>query len=281
MTPIAKMHGLSGILPVRNAISLDYSYNEAILSMIPVCDEIVICDSDSDDGTRAELDAWAKREEKIRVINYPWPRFPTPEEVERDDLTRPKSDPRMLVAWINFAREQCSFNTIAQLDADEVFCPRGYPEMRRAVDDRTPRWFRRINLWGNPDMGIFEAPHGTVCGERVVRVSRQAIELCSDEPRPEGEPECRRTAISDHGDTLKIFHLGFLRRPEAFLRKSRVVQAAIHNCYDPRLREAEKTGGSWVKLSPFPADRPLLGYPARDWPRYVKTWLQDRGYKNA
>lgn len=274
----AKMQGLSGIIPIRNAISLDYSFNEAILSMLPVCDEVILCDSDSDDGTRQELDGWAKRSDKIKVINYPWPRFPTPDEVERDQRDRPKSDPRMLVAWINFARAHCGYTMICQLDADEVFDPRGHKAMRQAVADFTPRWFRRINLWGDPDMGIWEAPHGTVCGERVVRVSRQNIELCSDEPRPEGEPECRKTAIVDHGDTLRIWHLGFLRKQESFLKKSRIVQAAIHNTYDNRLREAEKTGRSWVKLSPFPEDKPLLGVDVSAAPDYVKTWLRERGF---
>lgn len=277
----AKLHGLSGIIPARNCISLDYCVDEAILSMIPVCDEIVVCDSDSDDGTRQLLDDWANREDKIKVINWPWPRFPTPDEVERDDLTRPKGDARMLIAWINHAREQCSYDMVCQLDADEVFDPRGYKRMRQAVDELTPVWFKRANLWGNPKMGIFEAPHGTVCGERVVRISPQDIELCSDEPRPEGEPECRKRAIDDMGDTLMVFHLGFLREQEKFLKKSRVMQAALMNCYDPRLRQAEKTGESWVELSPFPADKPLLGFNASQLPGFAKEWLRKRNFKIA
>jgi hypothetical protein len=80
------------------------------------------------------------------------------------------------------------------------------------------------------------------------------------------------------GPNLKIIHLGFLRKQDSFLKKSRVMQGVLHNCYDPRLREAEKTGKSWVDLSPFPPDRPLLDYPSSLLPQIVKPWLQARGY---
>lgn len=270
----AKIHGLSGYIPIRDGNSLDYSWREAAQSLLPVCDELILCDSDSTDGTRQDMDEWARQNEKIRVINYPWPRLPTPDEVERDDPHRPKGDPRMLIAWLNFCRAACLYDHQITLDADEVLSERAYPEVRQAVADSEPRWFNRINFWGDP---FHEAPHGTVCGECVVKIGPTDLEMCSDEPRPEGEPKIRQLAI--RGSTnLKIFHLGFLRRQGPFLKKSRVMQGALHNCFDPRLREAERTGESWVKLSPFPADKPMLEYPHRDWPPYVTAWLQQRGY---
>ena len=268
------IHGLSGFVPVRNGILLDYCFEEAIKSLLPVCDEVIACDSDSTDGTRELLDGWSLVEPKLRVINYPWPVFPSPDEVEADLLTRPAGNPRMLIAWLNFCREHCRFDTQITLDADEVLDPRGHLEVKNAVNDRLPRWFRRINFWGTP---AWEAPHGTVCGERVVKMGPTAYETCSDEPRPEGEPEIRRLAID--GPNLTVFHLGFLRKQNAFLLKSRVMQAALHNCYDPRLREAEKTGKPWFECSPFPADKPLL--PVNEWaafPDYVKDWLRARGF---
>lgn len=270
----AKLHGLSGYIPVRNALSLDYCYREAAMSLLPICDEVILCDSDSTDGTRQEMDEWAKVNSKLRIINYPWPRLPTPDEVERDDPHRPKGDPRMLIAWLNFARAECAYDTQMTLDADEVLSPKAYAEVRRAVADRIPRWCQRVNLWGDP---FHEAPHGSVCGERVVRIAPTAMEMCSDEPRPEGEPEIRVKAID--GPELKIFHLGFLRPQAAFLKKSRVMQSALMNCYDPRLREAERTGESWIKLSPFPTGWSILEYPHRDWPDFVTAWLKERGYK--
>ena len=270
----AKIHGLSGYIPVRDGIELDYCFREAGMSLLPVVDELIFIDSESTDGTRQELNAWAKVNQKIRVIDYPWPRLPSPDEVERDDPHRPKGDPRMLIAWLNAGRRACLYDHQITLDADEVLSDRSYPEVRRAVADGIPRWFNRVNFWGDP---FHEAPHGSVCGERVVRIGPTDMEMCSDEPRPEGEPEIRKLAID--GQDLKIFHLGFLRRQDAFLKKSRVMQGALHNCYDPRLREAEKTGKPWTELSPFPPEWKMLDYPHRDWPQYVNDWLQIRGFK--
>ena len=270
----ARQNGLSGYIPVRNGNSLDYCWQEAAMSLLPICDELIFCDSGSTDGPREEMDAWAKRDSKVRVIDYPWPRLPTPEEVEADDPTRPKGDPFMLIAWINFARRECRHMFQITLDADEVLDPRSYPEIRRAMNDGIPRWFNRVNCWGDP---FHEAPHGSVCGERVARFAPTDMEMCSDEPRPEGEPEIRKLAIS--GPDLRIWHLGFLRRQEAFLKKSRIMQGLLHNCYDPRVREAEKTGQSWVELSPFPQGWAIMECPGNEMPEYAKSWCRTRGYK--
>jgi hypothetical protein len=269
----AKQEGLSGYIPVRDGLSLDYCFREAAMSLLPIVDELILCDSDSTDGTRKEMDEWAAVNSKIRVVNYPWPRLPTPEEVERDDLTRPPGNPVMLIAWLNFARQHCNYRFQITLDADEVLDPRSYPEIKRAMQDGLPRWMSRVNCWGDP---FHEAPHGSVCGERVVRFAPTALEMCSDEPRPDGEPEIRKQAID--GPNCRIWHLGFLRRQEAFLRKSRVMQGALHNCYDPRLRQAEQTGESWVKLSPFPPGWGMLECPGQEMPEYAKAWCRARGY---
>ena len=270
----ALMNGLSGYIPLRDADLLDYCWREAAMSLLPIVDELILVDSGSTDGSRKEMDEWASVNEKVRVIDYPWPRLPTPEEVEADDLNRPKCDPRMLIAWLNFGRAACQYRFQITLDADEVLSPRAYPEIRRAMLDEKPRWFQRVNFWGDP---FHEAPHGSVCGERVVRFAPTEMEMCSDEPRPEGEPEIRRQAID--GPDCKIFHMGFLRKQDAFLKKSRRMQGYLHGCYDPRLREAEKTGKSWVELSPFPPGWAMLDYPHRDWPDFVTAWLKERGYK--
>lgn len=269
----AKQHGLSAYIPVLNPTRLDYSWRESATSLLGVADELIFIDAGSDDGSLEEMRQWANIDSRVRIIHYDLPRLPTWEEVDRDDLTRPKGDPRMLIHWLNYARQFCDFDHQISLDADEVLDPKGYPEIRKAVEDGIPRWFNRVNFWGDP---FHEAPHGTVCGERVAKLGPTRYEMVSDEPRPEGEPEMRKLAIN--GQHLKIFHLGFLRRPDAFLRKSRVVQAMIHNCYDPRLREAEQTGKSWVELSPFPKGKELLAYPHHDWPPYVNDWLKERGY---
>jgi len=271
--------GLSGYIPIKNNYELDYCAQLGVRSLLPVCDEVIVVDAGSTDKTLAFFEEWAQWEPKLRIVHYDLPRLPTPDEVERDDLTRPPGNPVMLIPWLNAGRAACRFNTQITLDADETLAPIGAEVIKQAIADRAPRWFRRINLWPSwVDDSIMEAPHGTVCGERVVRMGPTAYPMHSDEPCPEGEPEIRRLAVNDDGDRLKIYHLGFLRDKQAFLRKSRIVQGMIHNTFDPRLRESERTGREWYKLSPFPENRPLLGV-AYDWPDYVNEWIKERGWK--
>lgn len=272
--------GLSGYVPIKNNFDLDYTAHLAVRSLLPVCDEVIVVDGGSTDQTIDFFLNWQLTEPKIKIISYAIPRLPTPDEVLRDDPGRPKSDARMLIPWLNHGRSACEYDMQITLDADEVLDPEGYESVRDALRDRLPRWMRRVNLWPDPDNNtIMEAPHGTVCGEVVCRMGPTEMEMCSDEPRPEGEPDIRVKAIRDPKDKLKIFHLGFLRRQDAFLKKSRVVQGWLHNCYDPRLRAAERGEGAWYKLSPFPAGRPLLGYPNQDWPDYVNEWIKNRGWR--
>lgn len=82
--------GLSGYLPIKDNFSLDYCAHLGVKSLLPVCDEVIIVDAGSTDGTVEFFEDWSKVEPKIRVIHYDLPRLPTPEEVERDDLSRPR-----------------------------------------------------------------------------------------------------------------------------------------------------------------------------------------------
>lgn len=252
------LRGLSGYVPVRNGNKLDYCWQLAVKSMLPVCDEVVICDSDSDDGTHDEADAWAKREPKIRVINYPWP--------------EPKGDVWMLLKWLNFARKELRYDMQITLDADEVIHPDAYAEIRRAVAERGCRWFRRMNFWRDAQSLV---PDGQVCGMNVARLGPTEFEMPSDnaEAHPGGEPLIR--VRGRYHPKLLIWHLGFLRRQDSFLAKSRVMQAALLNTYDPKLAEAEKTGQAWHELSN--SHIKLVPYTGTH-PEIVHDWLVERGY---
>ncbi len=61
---------VSGFTFVRNAVKLDYPVREAILSVLPLVDEMVVAVGDADDDTRrwiSEIDS-----KKIRIIDTVW-----------------------------------------------------------------------------------------------------------------------------------------------------------------------------------------------------------------
>ena len=177
----------------------------------------------------------------------------------------------MLPRWINHVRiNHCHFSSQVQLDADEVLCPKSYPEMRRGVQQFKCYWFSRLNFWKDPQ---HLAPHNRVCAQVVVRMGPTELEAVSDgfyNP----EPPIKLRAVPH--PALRIFHLGFLRRRDAFFAKSKVVQRALCNTYDSRLKQAEETGVPWTDLcSDWPEG--LLNYSG-DYPPGVVEWLKERGY---
>lgn len=251
---------ISGYTVVRNGILLDYCFEECIRSLLDVCDEVVVCDSESTDDTLFKLHSMAEVYGKLRIINYPWP--------------SPVNDRDWIIKWMNHARRFLTHPMQLYLDADEVLCPWSHPLILRAAEKQHSLWFHRLNFWKDPQ---HIAPHGTVCGEQVVRFGPSNLWMTADEPHPEGEPEIRKRAgwPPNADATARIFHYGFLRRPEAFFRKSRVVQGGLVGTYDSRLERSEREGLDWVKECPF--TKPLLDY-AGDHPEVARRWLTERGY---
>lgn len=249
--------GISGYTVVRDAIKLDYCVDLAIRSMLPVCDEVVVCESESTDGTLEMLQAMAAKEPKIRIIHRPWD-------------TSVGNHEGWLMGWLNFTREHLRYDMQFTLDADEVLCPHAYPEMKRIAAAGKSAWYLRLNMWMDP---FHCAPNGTVCGERVVRLGPTRMEMVSDGLH-EIIPEIRKDAIRN--PLLRIFHLGFLRKRQAFFDKSKIVQRALLNTYDARLERAEKENLDWRALCPF--SQPLINYNG-DHPEMVKLWCRERGYQ--
>lgn len=249
------MRKLSAYVCVRNNFRLGYCVEAAIQSLLPVCDELVVCDSDSDDGTKDYLADVKATDARIRVINYPW--------------RNPHGSATWWTEWLNYARAHLSHEMQLTLDADEVLDPMAHDEIKRAVSSGGSRWFHRLNFWKDPQHLV---PDGHVCGIRVARLGPSRFHMPSDEPHPEGEPEIRLFA-KDHA-ALRIFHYGFLRRRECFFAKSKVVHGAFTGGYDPRLQEAEDTGGNWQGKV---LDVPLDAYDGPH-PECARAWLAAQGH---
>jgi hypothetical protein len=61
---------LGGLVCIRNGFRLGYCFVEAVQSLLPICDEVVICDCDSDDGTgEVYIREWAHKEPKLTICN--------------------------------------------------------------------------------------------------------------------------------------------------------------------------------------------------------------------
>jgi hypothetical protein len=252
-----KLRGLTGIVPVRNGNSLGYCWKLAVESMLPICDEVIICDGESTDGTAEDAREMSFESEKIRLISYPW--------------DNPVGDHWFLSRWINYGLKEARYDMQCQLDADEVLDPSSYPMMRLFVKERKPAWFHRVNLWADPQ---HEAPHGTVCAHECVRLGPIEHPAVCDNLHPV-EPWVNLNSLRH--PSLRIWHLGFLRNQPQFLKKAREIQRMLINTFDPNLAACEATGENWVKKCPFPPEKPLIVHGI-ELPEIIKPWLRAQGH---
>lgn len=254
--------GLSGMTVVRDSISGDFCLSECIESLLAICEEVVVGESDSTDGTREFLDRWADKEPRLRIESYPWP--------------HPKGDSKFFTTWLNWTRERLRLPHFVQLDADEILDdrPACHDRIRRAVERQESLLCTRVNYWRSMRETI---PNGHAIGRYVVRVGKSSDWLASDEGHDHGEVPMLTNAVNAR-DEVFVHHMGFLRKPDAFYRKARVILGAFFNEFDKRLvpLEAESRpvheiqNCEWTdKLDPYD------GYI----PDSAQRWASDRGHE--
>lgn len=247
---------LAGVVFVRNGNSLDYCWQLAAKSLLPICDQVVICDSDSNDGTREEMAEWFKTEPKLVLCNRPW-----------DD---PFAMGDFVPAFTNFARSHTHCLWTICLDADEVLHEDSYPEVLDATAARKALICERVNFWRDAWHTI---PKGVCISHQVVRLGDKGDWMPSDFPSPESEP-IRNKAVHS---TVKIMHYGFLRKRQAFFDKNRSVSRIIHGQTDPRIDEAEKFQGNWAECPAVNDWWDKLEEYHGTHPKIALEWLRERG----
>jgi len=114
-----------------------YPYKESIKSMLGFCDEVVVVDGCSDDGTWEELEALASEDDRIQLYQNPW------------DFEEPGMDGMQKA----FARALCSNEFLWQQDCDEIVHEDDYDNIKK-ITKRFPTshdilHLPIIELWGN------------------------------------------------------------------------------------------------------------------------------------
>ena len=133
---------ISGYTTTLNCHDQEYDYESCINSMLGFCDEVVVVDGGSTDGTFENLENWAEREEKLIV-----------KKVSRDWTHN-----RFAVfdgAQKAAARKLCTKDLCWQQDADEVACT----NMREKIVSFYRSWPAAVDLvslpvvefWGSED----------------------------------------------------------------------------------------------------------------------------------
>jgi len=198
---------ISGFSFVRNAVSLGYPVREALASILPVVDElvVVVADGHPDDGTRglvASLD-----DPRVRILDAPWDA--SRRELAYSDLT-------------NLALDACTGDWCLYVQADEVVheddhavlvdrCRRLLPDMR--VEGLL---FDYLHFFG--DFEHVQGGQGWYPVEiRAVR-NRAGIRSVRDAQSFRHTTGRRLTVARARA---RIFHYGWARHPRLMQRKTR------------------------------------------------------------
>jgi glycosyltransferase involved in cell wall biosynthesis len=96
---------ISGFMIVKNVLGQGYPFVEAIASALPICDEFLISDGYSTDGTYEIVKRISSLNSKVMVHRYQWP--------DKKDIT-------ILADVTNEVRSKCRFQYIFSVQANEV-----------------------------------------------------------------------------------------------------------------------------------------------------------------
>lgn len=111
---------ISGYTTTKDCIEHAYPWEQSIGSMLGFCDEVVVMDGGSSDGTYEKLVEWASKEEKLKVF-----------QAKRD-----WNHPRFAVydgAQKALARSKCTMDFCWQMDADEVVHEEDYDKVKSLI----------------------------------------------------------------------------------------------------------------------------------------------------
>jgi glycosyltransferase involved in cell wall biosynthesis len=111
---------LSGYTTTMDCYKNQYPWEQSVQSMLGLCDEVVVVDGGSTDGTWEKLKSWAESEPRLVI----------------DQVNRDWDDPRFAVfdgQQKAESRHRCTMDFCWQLDADEVIHEDDYEKIRNLL----------------------------------------------------------------------------------------------------------------------------------------------------
>ncbi len=219
---------VSGFTIVRNAIKYDYPIVEAISSILPLCDELVVGVGLSDDETLALIQSIAS--DKIRIVKTVW-----------DDTLREGG--AVLAAETNKVFQAISPDSdwAIYIQADEVMHEADYELIRTAMDNNTNNesvdglLFKYTHFFGSYDfIGTDEEwyPHEI----RIVKNNKKIYSYRDAQGFRKNNDEKLTVKEID----ARIYHYGWVKSPTTMVEKVNDFQKLWHNDAEVNKRKREE-----------------------------------------
>lgn len=127
---------ISGFMVVKNVLKQGYPFVEAISSALPICDEFLISDGYSEDGTYEVIQKIADLNSKIKVFQDQWPT---------------KKNSSVLSEVTNVVRARCRCDYIFYVQANEII-----HEQSAAYIKAIPSIFRQVDTFSFPFIQLLD-----------------------------------------------------------------------------------------------------------------------------
>lgn len=243
---------LGGALFIRNGLQYDYCFLEAMKCLEELCDEVVVLDAGSDDGTLEELSR--NKSDKTMLIAL-------------NELEWYKRHGREKLAYFqNLAKSFLSTDYYFLLQGDEIIHEDCFPYIRRAIETGSEAFMcRRMNLWKDCNHYLNVILGRQPCNTFVIRLAKINYESIGD-----GESI---NAYADYtfSEDIMIWHYGFVRKKEVMKGKILNMQDVVFEIdHDPKLDTMDVFDWSaWFSED----DLKSISQPH---PKFIQNWIINR-----
>lgn len=244
---------------IKNSIKFDYPIIEAINSVLPIADEVIVNCGDSEDGTTGLIHKAFDGMSKVKIFNRVWE--------NREEGTA------FLRNQSNWAKDQCKNSICLYLQSDEVYHEADLDKILATAKEleESPSKVAAIFKWRHFD-GLPTHINTDSYPEEVRLIKRDLLESIGD-AQSMGLRLADLTNVMAFRDLLietdiKVYHYGWLRDPQKMLSKLRDFDKYYHN--DAEWNEMHKNdekrhiGGYYnygEKIDNFKETHPYTMYP--------------------
>lgn len=198
---------ISGFTFIRNALKLDYPIKEAILSILPLCDEIIVAVGNSDDETRQYIESIG--DSKIKIIDTTWD-----DSLRKGGVVLAKETDKAMAA-VNPKADWCVY-----VQGDECYHEQDFEAIRKAMlqykDDKTVEGllFKYNHFYGSYD---FLADSRSWYRQEI-RIVKNSIGVSSWKDAQGFRINGRKLNVKAVNAT--IYHYGWVRPPQFMMAKN-------------------------------------------------------------
>lgn len=252
---------ISGFTFIRNGVQFDYPFEESILSVLPLVDEMIVNVGVGEDSTLARVQALAAKNPKIKIFESVWD-----ENLRKEGL--------ILSQQTNLAMEKCTGDWGIYIQADEVIHEEDYLKIQNAFtraharDDVDGLLFDYVHFYADFFI-VSKNPSAYRREIRAVRLQR-GVQSWKDaqgfrKKNEAGQYEKLRVIHSG----ARIFHYGWVRPPEVMKEKTREMDTFYHT-------QGPGTGDNYKYKRVYGLERFHGTHPALMAPRIeAKRWKID------